>query len=564
MRKKYRSIIIEYFAIYLLMLLVIAITCIFSVFGIIRTQKDAAAKEHAAKLSQVKENLDDIDRNSCKLISFLASNEVLTGMLEETQLSNKLTAFESFKTIVRNLADMNSDVIRVNLYDLDAELVASSGGMADQQFSNEHLMNNSFRPEYITAADSSYYGVVIPVMKDVPGSKMERIGTAVLILDLTSLQEQLTYLTISGGYAELSNGNNEIIWAAGKEACKTDKQILTAHHTLTYSGWHITYYYSENSFAYYESKLLYVTIFAYALILLIMAFHGHVLYRKMLLPVKKLRDFVAAYPEDITKRGPKDLFNEIGELSESINHMLDELEHLTAEKIQNHKSLLDLEYEKKKTEMLAYKSQINPHFMYNTLDCIQGIALYKKENEIAKLTSSLSKLFRYNVKGNEYVTLSEATRNLEEYALILSYRFMGRISISISLDPSLKNQTIPKMLLQPLVENAVIHGLENKLGYGCVNVTIHPDAESDFIRFTIHDNGVGIPAEKLSRLQDLLCRPDEQDISADGIGLQNVAKRIRLFYGDAAVFTIASVPGQETTVTLLIPKRDLYEAPEGR
>ena len=129
--------------------------------------------------------------------------------------------------------------------------------------------------------------------------------------------------------------------------------------------------------------------------------------------------------------------------------------------------------------MIAYKGQINPHFMYNTLECIRGMALYHEEKEIAKLTGSLSKLFRYNVKGEELVSVKEVVKNLKEYALIIDYRFMGKFKVVIEAEESLLQVFLPKMLVQPLVENAVLHGLEPKMDRGEVNVRFAEEQEEN-------------------------------------------------------------------------------------
>ena len=207
--------------------------------------------------------------------------------------------------------------------------------------------------------------------------------------------------------------------------------------------------------------------------------------------------------------------------------------------------------------MIAYKSQINPHFMYNTLECIRGMALYKGEKEIARLTGSLSKLFRYNVKGKELVTIREAAKNLREYAMIIDYRFMGKFQVNITLEnESLALRYIPKMLVQPLLENAVLHGLEPNLGKGAVRV-LFAEEDGGGIRIEVEDDGCGMEEEALEKIREQMSTWDEDqafEMTQHGIGISNVYRRMRLFYGAQASFDIYSRKGKGTRIVMRLPE----------
>ena len=250
--------------------------------------------------------------------------------------------------------------------------------------------------------------------------------------------------------------------------------------------------------------------------------------------------------------------NEISEMARKMNEMLDDIEDLNREVVDSQKKYLEQEYARKQTEMIAYKSQINPHFLYNTFNCIRGMALYKGEKEIAELTMSLSCFFRYSVQGGELVTVEEALENLSHYANIIRCRFNGKHQVSTDASEEVLAQRIPKLLIQPLVENAVLHGLETRPQGGRVSVTIEEtkDDGSGRLAVTVQDDGSGISAEKQKELRDAMERYDREGTISEkglGIGFLNVYRRLRLFYGQAADFDLESREGEGTRIRLWLP-----------
>jgi two-component system sensor histidine kinase YesM len=215
-------------------------------------------------------------------------------------------------------------------------------------------------------------------------------------------------------------------------------------------------------------------------------------------------------------------------------------------------------------EILAFRNQINPHFLYNTLECIRALALYNMGEEIAAISASLSNMFRYSVKGSNFVTIREEITHVKEYANIIELRFMGRIRLEIEADEGLLDMKTLKMLLQPIVENAVFHGLEKKRGSGIVRLTVQslPDNR---IRFAVQDNGSGMDERQVQALLQRLRNSDSVgDDDKHGIGISNIYRRIKLFYGDKAEMDIQSRLNDGTTITITIPVRDNAEQEEER
>lgn len=228
----------------------------------------------------------------------------------------------------------------------------------------------------------------------------------------------------------------------------------------------------------------------------------------------------------------------------------------------------------KQTELTALQSQINPHFLYNTLECIRGQALLDDNIEIAKMVEALSSFFRYSIskKGN-LVTLRDELANIENYMLIQRYRFNNRFSMEIIIDEedeAAYNFLVPRLIIQPVIENAIFHGLEERMEDGIVSIEVIV-TDLDMI-ITISDNGKGIDCEELEELNN---RINANDMELDdknksnqintGIALPNINRRIRLLFGKEYGVNVYSTLGKGTDVEIIIPanyKREEHENEE--
>ena len=202
------------------------------------------------------------------------------------------------------------------------------------------------------------------------------------------------------------------------------------------------------------------------------------------------------------------------------------------------------ETRKKEMELAALQNQIDPHFLYNTLDGIRSQALREGQTEIAEMTGKLSRLFRYSVRNRgDLVTLEEELSSVEDYFSIQKYRFEERFRLSCEADPETLRYYLPKMTFQPIVENAIYHGLEPSKGSG--TLVIRAERLEKGLRVIVRDDGVGMDEETLERLRDRLNgAPPEAGSGGrhSGIALYNVNRRLRLLFGDSSGLTISSVP----------------------
>lgn len=239
--------------------------------------------------------------------------------------------------------------------------------------------------------------------------------------------------------------------------------------------------------------------------------------------------------------------DEIGELGLTINEMLDQIEGLIAK-----------EYEAKlminKAEYKALQAQINPHFLYNTLDTMSSIAEIQDCHEVSALSQSLSNIFHYCLDmKHPFSTVSKEIVHLKNYIYVMDVRMRGEIRYFFEIDDKILQDTLPRISIQPLVENAINHGLKNARGEKYV--MIRAFQKQDELWIEVEDNGIGIDKKQIG---ELLTNPKEVN-GKDSIGLWNIHLRMKMLYGENYGLTLESEEGKGTKVTLKIPRKTMNE-----
>lgn len=219
------------------------------------------------------------------------------------------------------------------------------------------------------------------------------------------------------------------------------------------------------------------------------------------------------------------------------------------------------EFFDKEAELTALQSQINPHFLYNTLESVRGQALIDGNIEIAKMMEALSAFFRYSIsRKGSLVTLRDELNNIQNYMMIQRYRFNNRFSLEIFLDEEDEEAyefRIPKLIIQPMVENAIFHGLEEKLEGGKVTIEIIVTEKNLII--TVSDNGKGMDGKTLAELNERIHtgmvaeEKNGKRQTNTGIGLPNIHKRIQLLFGEEYGLSVYSTLNQGTDVEITVP-----------
>lgn len=205
------------------------------------------------------------------------------------------------------------------------------------------------------------------------------------------------------------------------------------------------------------------------------------------------------------------------------------------------------------SELRVLQAQITPHFIYNTLDAILSLAEQGNSEQVKTMTYALSDFLRISLsKGQDWITIEKEIRHVEDYLTILQIRYGAMLTFAIDIPEEILQTEVLKMILQPLVENAVYHGTKHVRRAG--KVTVAATVAEDTIRFLITDNGIGMEDERLLEIQARLAQATVDDSGEGGYGLYNVRKRLLLYYGNAASLQIDSTYRKGTTITVTVPK----------
>jgi len=200
--------------------------------------------------------------------------------------------------------------------------------------------------------------------------------------------------------------------------------------------------------------------------------------------------------------------------------------------------------------------QINPHFLYNALNTVTAIARLEEIEEIPAITESLSDMFRYNIKGTDFVTLKDEVIQLKNYIRIQSIRFPGRFAVKYDIPEEYENNGVIKFILQPIVENSIQHAFKNKRDQDYLKISVSQDSE-DYLLISVYDDGCGMPKEKVDELNNALWNTKANTLLGEdgtGIGLANVNARLKNFYGEDCGIVVESRYGSFTCIHMRIKR----------
>lgn len=441
----------------------------------------------------------------------------------------------------------------------------------------DSLNDRSWLTQYQNASDdnmqtfirnkNNYYPTVITILKPVMFSG-RFVGAVAVNIDIRQLTTLKSFEKNSdGSYNLLISGNGKIFYSKNQNLINQTTSELSAADILKtknpinvkadnkdyiffsqksqksdmyYALLHpISDYKEKNADTIKKAFLFAVTVFICG----ILAAVGMTYYS--IRPINNIIDFIDStnFEESLGAANSKDELNYIIEYARELMRAKNEADN----KLSN--NTLNL----KKAYNLALQSQINPHFLSNTLETInwKSIQLNGGNNDVSRMIGKLGKIYNYLLKSNEYlVTIKEELTYTELYAEILSYRYKNRFEINWNIDEEILEHKIIKLSLQPILENAVYHGVKPVKRRG--KIIFEGGFSGDDIYFKITDDGVGIPHNRLAKIREDL--NNAFDIFDEHIGITNVNQRIKMVYKDKYGITIDSEEGKGTCVTVLIPK----------
>ncbi|WP_315370602.1 sensor histidine kinase, partial [Paenibacillus xylanexedens] len=245
---------------------------------------------------------------------------------------------------------------------------------------------------------------------------------------------------------------------------------------------------------------------------------------------------------------------EINELNNVYNQMVYRQNELT--RVVHEKEVMQ-----SRAELKALQSQINPHFLFNTLEAFYWSLEEKGDEEMARMVVAMSRLFRYIISSSqqdEWVTIADELEHAERYLQIMQMRLGERMQWEIQLSDAVREVAIPKLLIQPLVENAILHGIESKLGPGKISIHVDASTEKNLVRIEVQDDGPGMDESRLQAVIQALHGGPPVSNKGTGVGLINVHRRLKLYFGsqlgERCKLTITSKVGEGTVICFEIPK----------
>ena len=332
-----------------------------------------------------------------------------------------------------------------------------------------------------------------------------------------------------------------------KESCfrlnyRGEKYLVTRTDMKT-TGWTLVSMVPYKSVMAETMAISGVMILAVAITLIVTLLLLNRILTGVVKPLKKLEKYmVQVNPDNMDQRMEILTDDEIGHLSMKFNQMMDRIRNLKEQVIEEQE-------DKRKYELQALQAQSNPHFLYNTLDSIIWMAETNDSNIVA-MTEALAKLFRISLnKGNEEISLERELEHVKNYLIIQSMRYADKFTYEISAEPGVERCRTIKLILQPIVENCIYHGIKKKRGTG--KITIRAYRREQNLIIEVSDDGCGMPEEICRKI--LSDEIESENISGSGIGVKNVNERIQLRFGKKYGLSYSSEEGVGTTVTYVLP-----------
>lgn len=327
---------------------------------------------------------------------------------------------------------------------------------------------------------------------------------------------------------------------------QTANRLLVASK-LSFSGWWVLSITPNRDLNVELVEMKRYLFIVFSILVLVSTLIASIVSRTISLPLKKvIREMKQVEIGNFRGMVNVSSYQEINILVASFNRMVRRIEELIERVKLSSVS-------EKNAELHALQSQVNPHFLYNTLDMIYWMLDEEGNEQLGELVLSLSSMFRYSShwEVDVEVTLREELEQIGHYLNIISIRLEGRLRIEINIDERWLEVRLPKMTVQPVIENAVKHGLESLNRQGILKVSILE--ETGVLNIVVQDNGKGMDAEKLNALVESLDRPSTKENGKMGIGLQNLHQRLQHMFGESYGLVIRSLPGEGTEVAIVLP-----------
>lgn len=537
--------------------------------------KAAVREENQAVLGQINRSVDSYLRTIMKLSDSLYYGVIKNADLDKETVNSQITLlYDNNKDSIANIALLSKDGELLEAVPA-ARLKTGIDVTKEQWFGNtlnrtDNLHFTTPHVQYIFDNNENQYRWVITLTRAVEITHGTSTEQGILLLDIrySSLQQILDNITLGNqGYLYMISSNGDLIYHPRMQMIETgqmsENTVMATDYrdgsfreryegewrevsvkSVGYTGWKLLSVTPEKGLPLNNLKIQLFGVFVIGAFLLVLILTNNFISSRITTPIQKLEKSVNAIEAgDLDTEVYQGGSYEIRHLGRSIGEMAKRIKTLMEDIVAEHES-------KRKSEFDILQPQINPHFLYNTLDIIVWMIENEQKQDAVRIVTALARFFRISLsKGKSIITVRDELEHVRNYLMIQQTRFKNKFVYTIDAEDDVMELVSLKLMLQPLVENAIYHGMEFMDGDGEICVKVYrEDAE---LWFRISDNGLGMTEEQTRSLLD-----EQNHISSkrgSGIGVKNVNERIRLYFGESYGLAIWSEPDEGTVITIHLP-----------
>ena len=543
-----------------------------------------------------KENEQIVDQLSWNLHSYIRNMMSISDSMYYSVIKNRDLTYDSISKEMNLLYEANKDnLTSIVCATEDGAIVAASPLSSrkpgvdlkkQQWFTNayDEIENIHFSTPHVqNLFDNSNYRYfwVVSLSRCVELTYMGNVRNGVLLVDMnySGIEQMFEKVNDGGvGFVYLCDGDGNIIYHPMQKAIYSglvkENNLAHANHvdgifretfdgedrdvvvrTVGYTGWKIVSVTPISELALDMGQMRNYLFMVVIIILILIGFGNYIISYVVTDPIRKLEDSIADLEEGVVNQdvmNEEDIFiggsHEIRHLGRTIKSMIRQMRKLTDDMVREQKA-------KRKSELDALQSQINPHFLYNTLDSVVWMIEGERYKDAISMVTALAQLFRISLsKGNNIISIHDEIVHARNYLNIQKVRYKNKFTATIDVDPAIENCATVKLIVQPLLENAIYYGVEHMDGEG--EITLRGYEKDGDIFISVSDNGMGIPEETLATLLTDKARSRGK---GSGIGLWNVNQRIQIYFGGDYGLIVESELDEGTTVSIHLPKVSIEE-----
>lgn len=513
-------------------------------------------------VEQSANDLESFISNLKQTAVYISEKQAIKSYLESGDPVNKDLGHE----IINQAISTNSAIVSVVIVGKNGDVLSNESKL-EMSVSNDMMSE----PWYVNALDNQQMPAltsarlqeftmdkdtwVIALSQEIFNDSGDNLGVVLLDIKYQVIENYLDHLPLGdGGFAYIIDQENDIVYHPDPsyflEGDKKDRLIeianksqgfhyqndfLKHNHLIPNTQWTLVGLASLDRLDIIRRQLFEAVILIGSIILLVMLVGSYMIAKKITKPILSLQNAMGNFNQLKTTLKVEAGCYEVESLTKQFNQMYLEIQRLVDEIKANEKYL-------RSYELNALYSQINPHFLYNTLDTIVWMAEFNDSQKVIEVTKSLAQFFRISLSsGQEMISLENEFDHVKQYLFIQKQRYGQELNYDVLLEENIKEIEVPKIILQPIVENAIYHGIREQSGGGKVTVT--GERLENTIVLCVIDDGVGFDTVHLK----------QKSVKLGGVGMENVKKRLELIYGQAAKLEIESKIGQGTQVTIKLP-----------